>query len=177
GRICPCQPGRGEYPHGVAAGDDLRGVSAAVDWQALYRLERALADQGDAVGGGTGDPDALRPGERGTCRSRAGDGGRLHDHVAGRVDLVQVLLAAAAVGGIVGDHPDEAVTVGDIGAQPADTEALGDGAAGRVDAQQRAGEVQDPERPGARGHADRFVLLVADPQRLGDLPGGEVDAG
>jgi len=36
-----------------------------------------------------------------------------------------------------------------------DREALDDGAASRVDAQQRAGEVQDPERTGARGHAER----------------------
>jgi len=60
------------------------------------------------------------PGDAAHAGPAPGIGGRLHDHVAGRVDLGQVLLAAAACGGIVGDYPDEAVSVGDIGAEPAD---------------------------------------------------------
>jgi len=79
--------------------------------------------------------------------------------------------------GLLGDHPDETVAVGDIGTQPVDREALGDSAAGRVDAQQQTGEVQGPERSGARCHAGQFVALVAGLQRLGDPPSSQIDTG
>src|SRR6266480_2375766 len=44
------------------------------------------------------DPDTLRPGGRGTYQARAGDRCRLHDHVAGWVELVHVGLAGVRGG-------------------------------------------------------------------------------